>query len=963
MPTARPIRSAWKSLWKKSRKGRLHAGLGSPDALEVRMLPAAVTLTASVDGYARDANRDNVFTALETAGSNLLVRSTTGTNTGFERSMLEFDLSQISTALTVNSATLVINVSQLTKSGTTFPSVDVYGYTGNGAIELTDASVAGTFIGHTSVTATGQLRIDLDANFIRSQGGGFLGIRLQNPVLNGPYGVFSALESAAADPQLELNTSLNVQIDPVDIDEQRPNGTFVVDAGIGNNASYAKLPGGDDTNVFALNPTTGRITVADSSQLKFAIKSKYVITIQATLPDGTVGTYDVQINVKNVFGPNHKPVVTDSQFTIEEFAPVGTVVGTVDAVDPDSADPLSYAITAGNIGNAFKIDSKTGQITVNNQAALSLRSTPSIVLQVSVRDTRTPRETVVGRVEVFLTPRQLAVTTSPNSVQILPSSDGEAQDLNNDGIFESVDTTSDTIQVKGAPARRRGIMEFNLASVGTSKIVKGAFLTIYVQGNVGNNIPVTIRGYQGDGTVTASDAILGGLIATRNFSVNTVGDLKAYTIELGGLGLPLIQQIVAAGGTLGIVLMNEANSNAIIIDSSEGPANNSGDSLARRPSLNLVLEDNSDDVVLVNTTNQALTVGRSTGSAFTTFAASALRQGVTFAELLTGDFNGDGRLDIAGRNAANGQILVALAAANQFVTGAAWTTFSTVTSFSDVLVGDFNGDGKDDIVGRSAQGQLLVATSVGNKFNNLVFETLPANLRTLSNVRVGDFNGDGRDDLVGIVATTGQVVVSISNGNSFTSSVWGTVPIGAATSDVIVGDFNGDGRDDLYTRQGVGSQVVLRSTGSSFDSALFGTLPPGVPYIGFRKGDFNGDGLDDIVGFTATGASTIFKSSGADFGLVGGGTLPMPALSPPSPGNPAPTLNQSDIVIGDFNRDGKSDILVHSSVTTVVNNISTTTQQLFVSLGTGPYGGPFTTSLWGTFKNAGPFTLLGVGNY
>ena len=70
-------------------------------------------------------------------------------------------------------------------------------------------------------------------------------------------------------------------------------------------------------------------------------------------------------------------------------------------------------------------------------------------------------------------------------------------------------------------------------------------------------------------------------------------------------------------------------------------------------------------------------------------------------------------------------LLVALAAANQFVTGAAWTTFSTVTTFKDIVVGDFNGDGRDDIAGRSAQGQLLVAVSTGTKFNNVVFDTLP----------------------------------------------------------------------------------------------------------------------------------------------------------------------------------------------------------------------------------------------
>ncbi len=959
MTTARPFRSAWKSLWKKSlsrRPGGFKASM--PEALECRMLPAATVITASVDGYVRDANRDGVFTVVDSTGANILTRSTTGTNVGFERGILEFDLSTISTALSVNTATLVLNVSQFTKDGVIFPKMDVYGYTGDGTVTTADGSVAATQIGTTTVSATGELRITLDTAFVRSQGGNFLGIRLENPVLNGPFGIYSAIESAAADPTLELDLALTVADKSFNVDEQRPNGTIVGEAGIGNNATYTVLSG-DPGGVFNFNATTGRITVADSSQLKFALQQQYVLEIEATLPDGTTGVYDVIINVKNVFGPNNPPVVTSSQFTIEEFSPVGTVVGTVQAVDPDSADPLSYALVGGNVGNAFQINSTTGQITVANQSVLSLRGQTSYVLDVQVKDTRSPRNTVVQRMEVFLTPRA-TTAVSPNSVQVVPAVDGELRDLNNDGVFESMNLTQNVNRIqKAGPGviGRRPVMEFDLSGISSAKIVKSAFLTIYVSGNVGNSFPIDVFGYVGNGVITGPDAVAGSLIGSRLISVNTAGDLKAYTIELDRT---LIQQLIGTSNDLGIVLRNDANMNGINIDSVEGPGN-LGNSPARRPSLNLIMDDLADDVVLNNTTNQAVTVGRSNGTSFTTSAAGALRQGVTFSELLTGDFNGDGRVDIAGRNSANGQMLVALATVNQFVTGAAWTTFSTVTTFSDVLVGDFNGDGRDDIVGRSAQGQLLVAQSTGTKFNNIVYETLPTALRSQTNVRVGDYNGDGRDDLMGIVAATGEVVVAISNGNTFTSSVWGTVPVGTTISEVNAGDFTGDGRDDVVMRQGAGNLVVLRSTGTAFQSVLFGVVPAGVPYIGFRTGDFNGDGLEDLAGFTGTGATTIFRSNGFNFVLANGGTIQTPTLvQPVTPGGLA-TFTASDVVVGDFNRDGKTDILVRKSVTTQVNNLPVTTQQLWVAAGSN--AGPFSSTLFATINNAGPFTLLGVGNF
>jgi hypothetical protein len=915
-----------------------------PEALEVRMLPAAVSVVATVDGYARDANRDEVFTVLDTAGSNLLVRNSTGINTGFERGLLEFDFTTISTALSVNSATLVLNVSQLTRDGLKFPKLNVVGYTGNGVLELADGSVAGTLLGTTTVNARGELRINLDTAFIRAQGGGFLGLRLENPDPNSPFAIYSSLESGFGNPTLELDLTLDIPTKVFNVDEQRPNGTIVGDAGIGNNINYSFLPG-PGTTVFNIHPTTGIITVADSSQLLFSIEDQYVMTVQATLPDSSVGTYQVTINVKNVFGANNEPVVEASQFTIEEFSAVGTFVGKVNAVDPDAADPLTFSISngiadsdSGNTNNAFKIDPKTGVITVNNQTALSLKNQTSFVITIRVEDTQIPRKVVYQNMKIFLTPRAVAVPNG-NRVQLQPSVDAELRDLNNDGVFESMNTTANLIRVENAAVERRGVLEFDLSGISSNKIVKSAFLTIHINAHNGNSFPLDIFGYAGDGVATGFDAVAGSLIGSRAFSFAGSVDNRSYTIELSPA---LIQQLLGTSNDLGLVLRTNHATNAIQFDSTEGPGN-LGNALARRPSLNLVLEDAADDVLFNDPTTLGITAARSTGSAFTTFAAGALRQGVTFSELLTGDFNGDGRLDIAGRNSANGEVLVALATANQFVTGASWTTFSTVTTFKDMVVGDFNGDGRDDIAGRSAQGQLLVALSTGTKFNNVVFDTLPTALRSLSNVKVGDFNGDGRDDLMGIVTTTGEVVVSISNGStSFASSVWGTVPL-ATTREIHVGDFNGDGRDDVFTiqttPQGVGNLVVLRSTGTSFASTLFGTLAPNVPYVGFRLGDFNGDGLDDIVAFRANGSSTIYRSTGGAFVQVFGGILPVP------PGS----VSASDIVIGDFNRDGKSDILIRQS------------QSLFVAQGTA--AGLFSSSLFGTINSVGQLNLLGVGNY
>ena len=64
------------------------------------------------------------------------------------------------------------------------------------------------------------------------------------------------------------------------------------------------VTGGDPGNAFTLNPTTGVITVRDPSQIDFSTNPLYVLNVQVTLSDGTIGTFNVTINVKNVFGPN-----------------------------------------------------------------------------------------------------------------------------------------------------------------------------------------------------------------------------------------------------------------------------------------------------------------------------------------------------------------------------------------------------------------------------------------------------------------------------------------------------------------------------------------------------------------------------------------------------------------------------------------------------------------------------------
>ncbi len=86
-------------------------------------------------------------------------------------------------------------------------------------------------------------------------------------------------------------------------------------------------------------------------------------------------------------------------------------------------------------------------------------------------------------------------------------------------------------------------------------------------------------------------------------------------------------------------------------------------------------------------------------------------------DVMTGDFNGDGKQDIIGRSSA-GQWFVGVSDGSSSFSNQLWTTWNEAVGWRDVQIGDFNGDGKADIAGRTASGDWWVALSNGSSFTN-----------------------------------------------------------------------------------------------------------------------------------------------------------------------------------------------------------------------------------------------------
>jgi hypothetical protein len=233
---------------------------------------------------------------------------------------------------------------------------------------------------------------------------------------------------------------------------------------------------------------------------------------------------------------------------------------------------------------------------------------------------------------------------------------------------------------------------------------------------------------------------------------------------------------------------------------------------------------------------------------------------------LTGDFNGDGKDDIVTftRGTADGA-WVALSDGTKFGASSAWINGFALND-QVPLVGDFNGDGKDDIATftRGTTGNVYVALSDGTKF-------LPATLwrdsfaMTGQAPLIGDFNGDGKADIVAFArGSSGDVSVALSDGTKFQpATLWHDF---FSINDEIpaVGDFNGDGKDDIatFTRGTAGNLYIALSDGTKFNgtSVLWATnfsVSAEIP----GAGDFNGDGKSDVITFTRGTAGHVYAGT------------------------------------------------------------------------------------------------------
>jgi hypothetical protein len=184
-----------------------------------------------------------------------------------------------------------------------------------------------------------------------------------------------------------VNQAPQIVAQSFSIDENSPNGSAVGTVSAfdpdGDALTYS-ITGGNTNNAFAINGSTGSLTVANVAELDFESTPVFTLTVQVA--DAALNaSASITVNLNNLNDTNQAPQIVNQTFAIDENSANGTSVGTVVASDPDS-DPLTYSITAGNTNNAFAIDGSTGVLTVANVSELDFETTPTFTLTLQVAD-------------------------------------------------------------------------------------------------------------------------------------------------------------------------------------------------------------------------------------------------------------------------------------------------------------------------------------------------------------------------------------------------------------------------------------------------------------------------------------------------------------------------------------------------------------------------------------------------
>ena len=333
--------------------------------------------------------------------------------------------------------------------------------------------------------------------------------------------------------------------------------------------------------------------------------------------------------------------------------------------------------------------------------------------------------------------------------------------------------------------------------------------------------------------------------------------------------------------------------------------------------------DGKLDLAVANTANSnnvMILLGNGSGG-FTQALGSPVPVGNNPYGIAAGDVNGDGRTDLAVANFGADSVTILLGNGAGGFNQAAGSPVSTGDGPFSIAAGDLNGDGRLDLVVPnflSSNVSILLGNGFGG-FSPAAGSPIAAGARP-SSAAVGDLDLDGKADLAVANDSSGDVSILLGNGDgTFSQAAGSPIAVGTFPQSIVAADLNRDGRLDLA--------VANQAASSNSVSILLGNgaggfaQPSGSPFFAgtnpdsIAVGDLNGDDILDLAVADAgvPNAVTVLLGNGS-------GGFAQPAGSP----FPAGQTSRS-VAVGDVTGDGNLDLVVANASTNDVSILINTT--------------------------------------
>ena len=335
----------------------------------------------------------------------------------------------------------------------------------------------------------------------------------------------------------------------------------------------------------------------------------------------------------------------------------------------------------------------------------------------------------------------------------------------------------------------------------------------------GDGIPDLATANGGSGTVTI-------LLGKGDGTFTSTGS----ALQAGTYPVSIVAGDFNGDGIVDLAVANNSSNNiSIFLGKGDGTftAGSTNPPTGSQPAVLVVGDFNRDGILDLATLNAGVnTVTVELGNGDGTFTPSPLspQAGSYPRSMTSGDFNRDGIPDLAIVNLYNSGLTILLGNGDGSFTPAPPVALPQVSDPNAVATGDFNQDGKTDLAVVDSNSSSIYIF-LGNGDGSFTAAANVTGLSSPSHISVGDFNGDGKPDLV--ETNYSQMGILLGNGDGTFAATQG-ISAGINPYAIAVGDLNGDGTEDVVVTNANGANILTSQISQTVTAVATSVSPAGT---------------------------------------------------------------------------------------------------------------------------------------